>query len=430
MATSPPRDGPIADDGRTLWASPTTGGPIRAEPLLPGCQIVLWFQPQAMSESPAGRRMLDALGPGLLGFLDALVGERRLDEVETLLVGVRPADAYGEFEATSRATFADAIEPELNAWPQQRAESLRAEADNEPLLGRELERLLMASDRDRCLTLLVEAGFLRGDGAALLRGELAPLGDALNMEIADDLRAASLSLHFDDRFYWELRLVAGDRTESQVRRDTAERVAAAPAEIGSLVDSGDWSRYARPLVTRFPAMAETAARYARFGVDGRVAVANGYLPPAAGHNLLLAARVASAERSAAGAESAASRPVLSLEQRLAGPVRMAVEREPLESALRVLADAVDAPVLIVGRDLQLKGVTRNQSVTLRADGLPAEAVLVELLRMANPDPLAAGPADPRQQLVHLLRDGAIVITTRDAARERGEPLPAVYRAAP
>jgi hypothetical protein len=51
---------------------------------------------------------------------------------------------------------------------------------------------------------------------------------------------------------------------------------------------------------------------------------------------------------------------------------------------------------------------------------------VELLRRANPDKEATGPADPRQKLVYVIQEGRIVVTTRSAAVRDGLELPKVF----
>jgi hypothetical protein len=67
---------------------------------------------------------------------------------------------------------------------------------------------------------------------------------------------------------------------------------------------------------------------------------------------------------------------------------------------------------------------------------PAEDVLVEILRLANPDKSATGPDDPRQKLVYVIAPAAdgrqerIIVTTRSRAAERGDDLPAVFQAQP
>jgi hypothetical protein len=59
---------------------------------------------------------------------------------------------------------------------------------------------------------------------------------------------------------------------------------------------------------------------------------------------------------------------------------------------------------------------------------------VQVLRLANPDKEATGPADTRQKLVYIIEHKAdkteqIVITTRTRAAERHDELPIVFRTA-
>ena len=102
-------------------------------------------------------------------------------------------------------------------------------------------------------------------------------------------------------------------------------------------------------------------------------------------------------------------------------------REELEAALSMLAEDVGVPIIIRGHDLQLDGITRNQLFGIDISDRPAGEILVEMLRRANPDKTATGPADPRQKLVYVLGPDAIYITTRSAAAGRGEELPAEFQ---
>jgi hypothetical protein len=59
---------------------------------------------------------------------------------------------------------------------------------------------------------------------------------------------------------------------------------------------------------------------------------------------------------------------------------------------------------------------------------PAQEILVEILRLANPDKTAKSLSDGKQKLVYVVRTGddgreRIVVTTRAAASARGEELP-------
>ena len=71
----------------------------------------------------------------------------------------------------------------------------------------------------------------------------------------------------------------------------------------------------------------------------------------------------------------------------------------------MLAQDVGVEIVILGPDLQLDGITRNQLFGIDMADRPAEEILVEILRRANPDKLATGPADPRQKLVYVVRPG-------------------------
>ena len=91
-------------------------------------------------------------------------------------------------------------------------------------------------------------------------------------------------------------------------------------------------------------------------------------------------------------------------------------------------------IVIRGPDLQLDGITKNQSLAIDVENQPAEAILAEILRRANPDKSATDAHDPRQKLVYVTGPKGpggpevIFITTRARAAERGDKLPAAFEA--
>jgi hypothetical protein len=102
--------------------------------------------------------------------------------------------------------------------------------------------------------------------------------------------------------------------------------------------------------------------------------------------------------------------------------------------LRQLSLDIGVPVVIRGPDLQADGITKNQSFGIDVADKPAEEVLVEILRLANPDKTATGPNDVKQKLVYVIEkreDGGqqVLITTRAAAGSRGDSLPSAFRPA-
>jgi hypothetical protein len=84
--------------------------------------------------------------------------------------------------------------------------------------------------------------------------------------------------------------------------------------------------------------------------------------------------------------------------------------------------------------LQADGITKNQQFGIDVENKPAEEILIEVLRLANPDKTAISASDEKQKLVYVMergKDGGeqIVVTTRAAAMARGDELPAAFVAA-
>src|SRR5262249_28403466 len=54
---------PVADDGKALWVSPTSGGRVSVTNLPAGAQIILFLRPAELMRSAEAERILAALGP-------------------------------------------------------------------------------------------------------------------------------------------------------------------------------------------------------------------------------------------------------------------------------------------------------------------------------------------------------------------------------
>lgn len=115
------------------------------------------------------------------------------------------------------------------------------------------------------------------------------------------------------------------------------------------------------------------------------------------------------------------------------------ERDSLEQALLALAKQVqrtqpEFAIEILGKDLQLEGITKNQSIrNFSAEGKPVAEILTALVLRADPQAALKDSHDPRLHLVWQIgrhpkdaQKAAVLITTRAAARKRGEQLPAVF----
>ncbi|MEM6798388.1 MAG: hypothetical protein AAF589_02645 [Planctomycetota bacterium] len=466
-AAPPEPTGPelIDDDGRTLWASPTSGEPVSLACFPPGCRIVLTLRPAAMLTTADGRIVVEHFRPALERLL-AAAGRAApaIESVERLTIGVRAGPSPGLLETTvvgdSAPPAGGDAEPatpsvrslgrgravaqwspaRLSFGPQAAMDEAVEAGGAAPPLSREMEQLLAASDADRHASLLVAPGFLFGDGKRVFSGDVSALRSPVFEQLPDNLRGLLLSGHAaDEGFYWEARGAAtAELTATRLASLLDRQMAKWPGELQLALFDLSPAQHGRRVVANLPAMTRLMAQYARWGVEDRQAVLNGYLPPAAGHNLLLAADLVLAQQSAGVtggvATTVATAPAgpISAVERLAKPATVVFARDTLEMALRYLSDEIGVPIVILGGDLQLDGITKNQSFGLDAPNKPAEAVLLEILSRANPDKTATGPRDPKQKLVYVIQPGdagaeTIYVTTRAAAAKRGDKLPAAFQ---
>jgi hypothetical protein len=171
---------------------------------------------------------------------------------------------------------------------------------------------------------------------------------------------------------------------------------------------------------RLPRMLTAVTGSLRSGGEGRGAVVNCLLPEHAAHNLTLAAELAIQQQSAAAADRAvasqAAAPA-SAADRLQRKLSLVFPSDTLEKTVRMIAEEIGLPIEIRGKDLELDGITKNQSFGLDAQNQTADAILRTILARSNPD----------GKLVYVVRNkgGAesIEITTRAAAAKRGDTLP-------
>lgn len=450
----------VEDNGRTLWVSPTSGSPLSAKRLPPGCQLILWLRPADIFASSGGKESARVFQSILLQLANRIETtlNLRLREVQSLAIGVRPGDSVGTLDLTLVVNLQEASEiasgvnnfnPKIQlrrgqnylefpgqqfviASRQTLTEVIELAGD-EPPMSREMEQLLGASDSSRHFSMLVLPSFLFAEGKPIFSGAITALEAPLFEQLPDDLRGLLASTHFsDERLYWELRAAARpDLPAPRLSGQLTGQIENWQQQIQLALLELNPHPHGRRLLANLPSMTRVLARYTRRGVVERHAVLNGYLPPTAGQNLLMAAELMLAQQSGgvAGSTLSASTNTSreeSVEERLAKVVTISFDRDTLEAALQILADEVQVPIVIAGRDLQLEGITKNQSFGLDLSSQPARQILVEILRRANPDKTASGPADPNQKLVYVVGSQQITVTTRAAAEKRGDKLPKVF----
>jgi len=291
----------------------------------------------------------------------------------------------------------------------------------------DLEELVGMLDAERHLTLFGAPAYLLHDGRPVFAGPLEKLVDPLNAVLGEG-SAAALSLHCGDTFYLELDVIPGRSGAARGEAAAlADRIAAIADAVEKYCNTLDLHPYGKELVRRLPWMLGVLTANVRSGVEGKGVVVNCHLPRQAGHNLALASELAVEQSPGVGGavvtEAIASASQSAVE-RLAKRISLTFARDTLEKSIQMLAEEIGLPIEILGRDLELEGITKNQSFGLDEQDQPAEAILGTILARSNPD----------GKLVYVVRrrDGAesIEITTRSAAAKRGDDLPAMFATGP
>jgi serine/threonine protein kinase len=455
----------IDDDGQTMWASPTAGAPLDVRYLPSSAQMILALRPAELLASAEGQRSLAALGPeaeAARNRLQAVIGVDLVD-VEQLLI----ASAPGESAAAQTSYFVRLSKPVeeaslLAAWGSPSATEQQDQKyfvakewayylpadgmgrtfvvarepalqeilkrDGPPLLRQSLEGLLQTSDAARHISLLVASSFPFTDGRSMLPDVMLPLRRHWERLFGLQTQAVLASAHLGDELFLELR-VAGpaDVRAGQLADRLRQQFEESGEQVEQYVASLTPQAYGRLVINRFPRMWQLAGNFTRAAAEDRQAVLRCYLPATAAHNLALGAQLVLHEDSSAIAmpgvatgEVSAAAPA-SAEAALDRVTTLAFPRDTLERSLELLSREIGVPIVIEGADLQLEGITKNQSFELDQRDKPARAILGLILRLASAD-------DKLVYVVRADRDGSesIHITTRTAAARRGEPLGADF----
>ena len=292
------------------------------------------------------------------------------------------------------------------------------------VLPGDLETLVAMLDADRHVTLLGSPHYLLNAGRVVLAGPLAKLADPIDALLGGSLQAAALSIHLGDSSYVELDAVASpDEPAKRLAPALLGRVEGLADTVEASCTALDPDPYGRKLVFRLPAMLRVLAAQIRGGPEGRGVVINAYLPPHAPHNITLAAELALAQTPGTAAPAAAASPApgpTGALGRLAKTMTLTFAKDNLERSIQMVSEETGVPMEILGGDLQLEGITKNQSFGLEEKDKTADEILRVILAKSNPD----------GKLVYIVkeRDGEewVLITTRAAVEKRGDPLPPAF----
>lgn len=451
--------------GPPLWESPTSGEPIDLAYLPPGVQIVFAIRPAALVTHPEGNKLLDALGKWAeylrkdlvefagtslnniervsVGLLDnspnapqlgwviwtaePISWDQRLDQWE----GGEAFELLGQrvFQRDELIFFAprEGKDRQLVVVPRSAAEDVIASSGKPPRLRRELEVLAEQSDDQRMINVLFAPNFLFTGAKQLFADEGESLKQPLAEFLGSDARGGLFSLHLDDDLFLELRLEAsGDVLPLVMAKKWRERVHEIPARVSSHVWSLNPSPYSQKMLAQLPRMIEAFEKYTRAAVEGRETILRCYLPVAAAHNLVLGTQLALLETNGSTqlVLQPSNEPTMEVAERLKQPYALSVPRGPLDQVIAQVSLDLGVEITILGSDLQLEGITKNQSFGLDIEDSTYAGVLQEILKLANPD----------GKLVYVIQstgeggEEMINITTRAAAAARGDTLPPEFTA--
>jgi serine/threonine-protein kinase len=468
----------IVESADLPWASPTMGKPPTLAYLPPGSQLILLARPADIVGDEEGRLFVKSLGPRVaegIATLGGLCG-CGLEDIAEVQAGwqaggvdsadvvagwtvrfLEPSPLWEDADLQSKAwgkTTPKDVEGEtvhvgkpLSFWLPSAEEGRVLVMAPETLidamvaavpaagpknggdvlvasLPQPLEQLVGMLDRTRHLTLLGSPHYLVTDGRPLMAGPLDALVEPLGSFFGEGVKAAALSLHCGDNFYAELDTIA---TRAEPAKPLAVRLSRQLEKVADAVE--DFCAaitphpYGRKLVMRLPSMIRVLSANARCGAEGSGVVLNAYLPRHAGHNLVLASELAleqSPEHALAASAVAVKTPTAVNGGQAGGlqkKISLVFAKDTLEKSIQMVADEIGMPIEILGGDLQLEGITKNQSFGLDERDKPAEAVLRTILARS----------DSGGRLVYVVRkrDGveSIEITTKAAAAKRGDTVP-------
>ena len=457
----------VADDSLP-WAAPTHGSALPLTYLPGGSQLLLGARPAEIMADEEGLLFFKALGPlveSAASWLASVTG-CGLDGIESVQAGWQAAAdgtvlgacvvrldggrtipdqddfrsrQWGAERETQVSGETIHHGPRLAFWtpkadvgrvlvvaPTDFMEDIVRGGTSPPPLPGDLETLVPTLDGGRHLTLAVATHYLFTEGRGILSGPLERLAEPLESFFGEDVRAAALSAHFGSDFYAELDAVSTlDKAAAALAPVLRERIDALPDSVEEWIAALAPHPHGRRLVMRLPGMLRALVANLRSGAEGQVAVLNAYLPRHAGHNLALAGELVLAQAPGAGAAAVAATsgatPAAAAPQdalaKLKRPMTLVFARDTLEKSVQMIADEIGVPIEINGGDLQLEGITKNQSFGLTERDSTADAILRVIL----------GKSNAEGKLVYVVRrqDGAekIEITTRAAVAKRGDTLP-------
>ena len=457
-----PKFAEIPDDGRAMWISPTSGDAISLQYVPPGAQVFITARPADLLASEEGQKLPVALGPAydwIVAQIKSITG-LNLDQIEYLLVAFSPTDASEPPQASLVVQLKQEMPTETllelwknpaatgegdkkfysaGAWAyyipaagKQRVFAVASPAamaevvtmDGPPSLRPAMDKMLRDTDAARSVNLLFSPALFT-DTQLLFAGNLERLREPLRNFLGDDVQAALVSLNFGQDFFAELR-VHGSLDKQPVKRAETykDQVGELQKQIRNFMGQITPQPYGKAILVGFEGMIRQTTDLIRVGEENGNSLVRCYLPGPAGHNLVMATELALCERPGAVVAVAANtvkpKAPLTVADVLKQKITLSFPRDTLEKCMEYLGKEIGTEIVILGADLQLDGITKNQSFGLDERDQPAGEILRKIMKLANPDGKLIYVIKPKNEG----EKDIIFITTRAAAEKRGDKVPA------
>jgi hypothetical protein len=452
-------DAIVSLDDEPMWQSPTSGQPLDLSYFPAGARAFLAIRPADIWANEEARHVLTSLGieEQVRSQLVRLAGSSP-ENIEQAIFGFGGAAAELYLVARTRESVDE--EELIKNWgtsepvvianqrvfkaggmtfftPGEHRNKLIVAvqmADDKQIEGwlatakvantmRDLEVLRRASDDRRHVSLLFSPTFFGTSGKSVFSGPLQRLNDPLLGFLTSEMgtlpHGCLASVHLGSDLFGEVRLTP-DSEAADAAKQYRQRVQGLTERMYDYV-GGAISPYSAKILQRFPRWLEELDRYTRVGTSDKQVVLRSYLPAVAAHNLAFGTKLALLESPSGGMVAVANAPPAAAPTTLAEMLKqkytLTFDRDSLERTLDLISKDTGVPITILGGDLQLEGITKNQSFGLDEKDKPIFEILKTIMQKANPD----------GKLIYVFgQEGdkeVLQVTTRAAAAKRGDKIP-------
>jgi len=330
--TSSAKTSLVADDGNTLWASPTNGEPLQFSPLPTGAQIFCSLRPwYLLTQTRVGLRVFAAAGPAAAAArqqIETAVG-LKFPEIELLQVALADAPAGG-LQSVYYVRPRPGMTPErwlaalgnppaaklgnqnvyrgselVYYWPTAEngnqliaapPQLLEQMLTSPGFAAPKMERLLKTSDDQRVFNFFCSPNQLFANGGSYFPGQDKLLKTFENL-LSYDTDALGLSLHLNGpHFFSELRFRPN---ASQSAADEAKlyrnKLKLWESDISAIIPAllqQNPQQYASNVLFKFPQRVAAFSKYTRAGEERNMAVLRTYLTADAAEHMILGSELA------------------------------------------------------------------------------------------------------------------------------------------